>query len=120
MRRPVRLFARGPRDNGEFSALKQVLAHNSVVFPGENRTTVRAACLFLASFQFANIYKLKHCLSMQVFPLNFPEETFLLILNMTIPSLKQNALVRCSFHRPSLVGTSLFLFVSRPEWQLRG
>lgn len=74
MRRPVPLFARGPRDNGEFSALKQVLAHNSVVFPGENRTTVTAACLFLASFQIANIYKLKH--SMQAFSLNFPEETF--------------------------------------------
>lgn len=118
MRRPVPLFARGPRDNGEFSALKQVLAHNSVVFPGENRTTVTAACLCLASFQIANIYKLKH--SMQAFSLNFPEETFFFILNMTMPSLKQNALVRCSFHGPSLVGTSLFLFVSRPEWQLRG
>lgn len=47
MRRPAPLFARGPRDNGVFSALKQVLAHNSVVFPGENRITVPADLFFL-------------------------------------------------------------------------
>lgn len=44
MRRPVPLFARGPWDNSEFSALKQLLKENSAAFPGENRSSLKPVC----------------------------------------------------------------------------
>lgn len=101
------LFASGPRDNSEFSALKQLM-QNSVVFPGESRTIFPAACLF-SSFQKADICQLKHLLSLQLFPPHFPFQT---LFFLAIPLLKRIVLVRCSVNRPSLVGTSLLLCVS--------
>lgn len=42
------------------------------------------------------------------------------ILTIQTPQMKQNALLRCPFQRPSLVGTSLFPFVFHSDWQQRG
>lgn len=65
--RPIRqqapLFAVGPRDNSEFSALKQVLTPNPADFPGENKTLFASSCvcfLFLNGLEliFVNWFKL--------------------------------------------------------------
>lgn len=98
MRRPVPLFAIGPRDNGEFSVLKQVLTSECSDFPGENRMIFPEACLFFASLQ-----KSLHYLQI--------ETSFVTALTMPV--------LICWFKRHSAVGTSPF-FVFHPGWQLRG
>lgn len=50
MRWPVPLFASGPRDKSEFSALKQVLTQNSAVFPGENWMIFPGTCVCVFFF----------------------------------------------------------------------